>query len=303
MRTFCLLLAFLLVALPAGAQEATPEPNPTRYLFTFPLPAPDAAQIDAAYACFGADTPGTDADEVCALATSLVDQAATRQQSPPTDDEIQSFAQLIEANPVLALHLPLLAGFFGQVDLVAPPESVMQPIIGVQLHYTFMGLGGTSPDYTVTITDANTTPRVSGQIELNAMRLETPDPSATEEASPLPETLDPAVVQALAPALRDLVPIAAQFSTSPCWDYYPDWTVTLTFADETTLDMVTNGSNAVGAGGPWQVEIDGQNYVQYSYAFGRAVLDLFEALNLSLGETMAMGCGGMDDPMTAAYPQ
>jgi hypothetical protein len=67
--------------------------------------------------------------------------------------------------------------------------------------------------------------------------------------------------------------------------------------------MVTNDSNLVGIGGPWQVDIDDQSYMQYSSAFSSAIVDLLDALQLPLGETAAMGCGGVIDPLESAWSQ
>jgi hypothetical protein len=71
---------------------------------------------------------------------------------------------------------------------------------------------------------------------------------------------------------------------------------------ELVAKMITNNSNVVGIGGPWQIEIDDQHYMQYSGAFSGAVIELLEALDLPLGETAAMGCGGINNPLYDAYP-
>jgi len=123
----------------------------------------------------------------------------------------------------------------------------------------------------------------------------------TKAPNKLSGTVDKAVVQAFGDALRDLLPIGRQFTSTPCWDYYPDWTVEMTFADGTVAHMVTNDSNVVGIGGPWQTEIDGQNYMQYSGAFSQAIGDLFDALSLEFGQTAAMGCGGLNNPLEDAF--
>lgn len=302
MRTAYLIMALLLLALPATAQDNAPEPSSTDYRFEFPLPAPDAELIDAAYACIGTEegssTVVSEPDLSCRLAQDLSEQAQNRGQTPPSPDEIAQFVELIERNVVYAQHLPILAGFYNQVPLVAPPAFAVQLLTSVHVVYSFVGLGS-GVDYDVTI-DLTTKPaHVSGALETSSNFGVT----VTSEPLTLPASVDAAVVQGLSSALSDLVPVGAQFTTAPCWDYYPDWIVTLTFADGTTLEMVTNGSNVVSIGGPWQLKIDGQNYMQYSNAFAQAVIDLFAALGIPFGETMAMGCGGLTNPLFDAWPK
>ncbi len=302
MRTACLIVALLLLARPVSAQDNTLEPSPPDYRFEFPLPEPDADLIDAAYACIGTEDGNSpaapDPDLTCRIAQDLSAQAEIRGQTPPSQDEIALFMELMERNVVYALHLPILAGFYNQVALVAPPAFVTQPIKSAHLYYSFAGLGS-SVEYDVTINATNTPASVSGELEASSNFGVT----VTSEPLTLPTSVDVAVVQGLALALSDLVPIGAQFTAAPCWDYYPDWVVTLTLADGTTLDMVTNASNVVSIGGPWQLEIDGQNYMQYSNTFAQAVIDLFAALDIPFGETMAMGCGGLTNPLLDGWPQ
>ena len=79
--------------------------------------------------------------------------------------------------------------------------------------------------------------------------------------------------------------------------------MTLTFEDGPTVNFATNGSNILNAGGPWQAEIDGQNYMQHSADMLTAVIELKEALELPFGETAAMTCGGLEkQPIDDAFP-
>lgn len=302
-RPIYILLVLIVFSISVSAQEATPEPTPDPYLFAFPLLPPDSAHLEEARACpLGDDITGDatpEADSACEFATTLLTVAEVRGQGDASQDEIDDFEKLARMNPAIILRLPIIASYYNQIELVAPPEIAAQPITTVHLRYTFSGLGN-SLAYDVTITNADDVPDVSGDIQ-NDNNMGGSDSEATPEPIVLAETVDVDVVQALGDGLSDLVPIGAQFSSAPCWDYYPDWTVTLTFADETTLDVVTNSSNLVGIGGPWQVQIDGQDYMQYSNAFSAAIVDLLDALDLPLGETMAMGCGGVPDPLDSAW--
>jgi hypothetical protein len=303
-RLLITLCAAFLLATPALAQEATPSPE--NYPFQFPLEHPTKAQVAAAHACdlnppTGDATPEAtpaDSNNACELAGRALSLARARgDSSDPSAEELKLLEQIAAANPALLLDINLLVAYYNAEPLVAPPDFASQPIRRLTLRYNFAGLSsGTNYDFV--IEDADTTPHISGKVESGSgyETEETPEPPS------LPKTVDARWVQAFGPALRDLLPIAKPFSTTPCWDYYPDWVITLEFADGTTLKMVTNNSNAVGIGGPWQVEIDGKSYMQYSAAFAEAIRDLFEALDLPFGQTAAMGCGGADNPLDSAFP-
>jgi hypothetical protein len=306
----CLLLLFSMASAAQDATE-TPEPEAADYAFEFPVDAPTGTQIDDAYACAlvaGAEEEVTDAtatpeaetsaevSTACEIANYALALAAARDEDEDaSEEEIALFQALVEANPALALRIDMISRYFNVTALVAPPEIADQPITALHLTYTFAGMGP-SNDYDVTITGADGEAQVSGDVEIRTG-------SEDDEPLTLPETVDSAVIQAFGPALSDLLPIETQFSAIPCLDYYPDWTVALTFEDGTELTLVTNDSNVIGIGGPWQVEIDGQHYMQYSGAIITAVVGLLEALELPLGETAAMSCMGASDPLWDAYPR
>jgi hypothetical protein len=310
MKRLMLICLLLLVSMASAAQDATetPEPEAVEYAFEFPVDVPTETQISEAYDCVfvaGAEeetdtTPTPEAElevsESCALANEALAMAAERgEDEPASDEEIELFHSLVEANPALALRIDMIARYFNVSTLVAPPDFAEQPIVSLHLTYTFSGLGP-SNDYDVTITDVNGEPQVSGAVEIRTG-------GEDDEPLTLPETVNSEIVQAFGAALSDLLPIEEQFSAVPCLDYYPDWTVELTFEDGTDVTLVTNDSNVIGIGGPWQVEIDGQNYMQYSGAIITAVVDLFEALELPLGTTGGMSCFGAPEPLWDGYPR
>lgn len=294
-----LLTGLLALSMSAVAQDATETvvPEPVAFHFAFPLAAPSQEQIGEAYDCDLETAPATgdlDSLTTCEMAVRALEMAAERGESKPiSDDEIALFTRLVEANSALVLRLSLIATYFGAIPLVAAPDFAEQTVTSVHLTYTFSGLGP-SNNYDIVIDMSGETPAVTGTAEISG---ESDDPLD------LPDSVAVEVVQALLPALSDLLPIAEQFSSVACWDYYPDWVVELTLEDGTVIAVVNNESNVVGIGGPWQVEIDGQNYMQYSNAFSAAVIDLLDALSLPLGETAAMGCGGVTDPLWDAFPR
>lgn len=169
------------------------------------------------------------------------------------------------------------------------------------LAFSFGGIGyqGNSR---VIITHADTDhPVVTGQIHEDTNYVE-------EGQTPLPpnrppsSAVDPKLVQALGASLTDLVPIDAQFNAIACYDYYPDWDVLLVYADGTTVSLATNGTNFLGGGGPWQVAINGQNYLHVSDAIPSAIDALARSLGIPGGATAAMACGGQSDLIEFAFP-
>jgi hypothetical protein len=113
--------------------------------------------------------------------------------------------------------------------------------------------------------------------------------------------VDTQTLQALGPALTDLLPVASKFTLAPCYDNYPDWVVTLTFADGATLTLQTDNSNFLFFGGPWFTDVDEQSYVQFSAAFAEALSEVVSAVGLPLGEPGAMSCFG-DSVFDKAFP-
>lgn len=277
---------------------ATPTPSadldPER--LAFPLTPPTDEQIKEAKACDLTDRPKAlprnfspeTACDWAMLAVAYANRAGKSDNVSP--DAREALVKAISMNAAFSQALPLLAGYFGKVTIVEAPAIFQQPITSIKVEHSFSALGP-SLKYLYTITDADTSaPVVKGTSTVN------------EAEKAISGTVDSKLVQALAAALTDLMPIRARFSLAPCWDDYPDWKVSLTFKDGTTLDLETNRSNVLFHGGPWQVVINDQRYMQFSPAFLEAALEITKALKLPLGETAAMGCTGIEDTLDAAYP-
>jgi hypothetical protein len=198
---------------------------------------------------------------------------------------IEAYTQAVEANRGFALATPLYFWYFGQAPLAPAPPVSNQTIVAVELRYRWSGLGE-PVDYEAVIREADATP---------ILETTPKDLGASSEAS------DAALIQALGAALTDLVPIDSDFSLIPCYDNYPEWTVTLTFADGTRLDLWTD-SNYLFFGGPWFTEIDEQIYLQGSTAFAEALHEFVTALKLPIGEPGAMSCFG-DEVFDKAFPR
>jgi hypothetical protein len=310
MKTFFLTLVMVFGILSAAfAQDTTIEPDEPSFAFQFPVAPPTDEQIKEAINCIFEKSEANDVEtheataeatgsenQLCEVAKAALVFADERGNgAAPSKEEVDLFLQVVAANAALPQRLELIAAYFNAIPLVAPPSFTDQPITEISIDYTFSGLGD-ALEYHLSIEDANENSVVSGQITI--------DPNHINETTPesLSASVDSDLLQAFAPALQDLMPIENQFSMIHCYDYYPDWHVTLTFEDGTMVEMVTNKTNLVGIGGPWQMEIAGQTYMQYSAAISNAIVDLFEALKLEFGKTKAMYCGGIEDPIYQVFP-
>ena len=226
------------------------------------------------------------------LATAYAERIS--EDDPLSEPAKEAFLEAISRNYGFAVTVPLFYPYFGEFSLIELPPFVKQEITAVEIDYTWVGLAGAGdPDsfsYSVRIEQAHIKPIVSASVK--------PESSAPNLNL---EGLDPDKVQALGPALTDLLPIESQFEFVVCTDNYPDWSISLTFKDGTQLDLTNSGSNFIFIGGPWQTKIDDQNYFQFSFAFAQAIFDLCKALGLPFGSPAGMYCGG-DTLFEKAFP-
>jgi hypothetical protein len=212
------------------------------------------------------------------LATAYGDRLADDQtyadfNNPLPEVATQAYFNAINQNPAFSMDDPLLF-YFGRSDLVRPPSITSQKITFLQIDYQWEGLGS-SIFYTLIVENADTTPTLSIQ--------------PPELIGQINTSLDSRLVQALAPAATNLIPIPHKFQYKPCWDNFPVWAILVKFADGNSL-YITSSSNHSAWGGPWMVDVNGASYVQVSYELWGAVYDLILAVNLPLGEPETYGC-------------
>jgi hypothetical protein len=215
------------------------------------------------------------------LATAFAERAKGNDPLPAGREALR---QALTGNPAFMLADRLFYSYFGALELVTAPPQAQQLVHGVRLTYAWSGLGDPVDPFWTEISQADSEPLVTG----------------TAPKQPEPPELK-RLTQGLGAALTDLVPVDAPVSLQPCTDNYPDWRVTLTFADGSTLDLENHGSNALGLGGPWQTQISGQRYLQVSPTFAKALSNLVIALDLPLGEPAAWTCFG-DPVLDKAFP-
>jgi hypothetical protein len=209
------------------------------------------------------------------------------EEEPIPDAGKEAYLAAISGNPALLYKSPLFFGYFNQSHLVDPPPIAWQPVRTAFLRYSFGGIGYTA-NAQIVIRNADSVPLALGRITDDYWDYETQEPAGRSDQVSTQLSVD--VVQALGKALSDLVPIDYEFSTIGCYDYYPNWKVMLQYVDGTVLHISPNGSNLLGGGGPWQVTIDGQAYMQASGAFPIALSKIVERLDMPGGATAAIAC-------------
>jgi len=201
-----------------------------------------------------------------------------------------AFAQAISTNPGFAFSTPLFYRFFFDAFIIVSTPSISeQEISRVKIGYKWGGIGD-PVQYVVDIRQANTNPVV---------RVTNYESAITGQN--FKNTVDKDLVQKLGKSLSNLLPIETQFSLMPCYDNIPDWIVTLTFIDGTTLTVKTNASNVLYVGGPWQTKIDEQNYLQFSVDFIAALDSVIQEIGLPYGQPAAMYCNP-ESVLDKAYP-
>jgi len=197
--------------------------------------------------------------------------------APPAGEGALTEALL--GNPAYALTTPVFYAFYATHVTQAPPLAT-QEIVELQLSYAWSGYGR-STYWDVGFVDSNSEPEGAGTVREN----------------PWAGTVSAETVQALAAALVDLHATDTYATIQPCWDSYPEWQISLLFADGTVVDLVTQGSNVYDLGGPWQLTIDGQRYLQYTDPLVAAVWELVTEAGLPLGEPFIWGCGYLSPSM------
>ncbi|RMG79427.1 MAG: hypothetical protein D6712_19680 [Chloroflexi bacterium] len=323
MKNLVTFFAFLLLLVPiAQAQEDTETPD---YPLAWP-PAPITdEQLIEARSCsvmLTADNPSPlvetllaqagwsieflDSIEMPETPCEQMQLAMAYMQLRRHDDEtippraIEAYSAAMQANPALALNIDIFISGLSNTPVIAPPNFTESGLARAVIHYDFPN--GTFFD--IVITPAEEGYRVVGESE----RAPLPDEYVVDEngepidfSDTYDTIIDAALVDSLSSSLVNLVPIDQTFTDQPCWHFYHDWRAELTFNDGTTIEMGTYDSNLYYIGGPWQVKIGEQIYVQMSADFISALLDIVDAVELPLGFVMSGGCSEPAGPLNIAF--
>jgi hypothetical protein len=256
---------------------------------------PDDTDMDSLPAIY---PPVTSCD--WATLTAGYGYLAEVQQVPAPEVSRKVYLHTLSLNPAFAIKSWVFYGNFAPGLVVQSPAANRPPIRSVSMHFSFRG-SGYQADALAIIKDADSVPQLNGSIvEENSHAANTAEAHVNRALS---GTIDPALVQNLAASLTDLMPIDAQFNAIACPGWYPDWEVTLTFTDGSVILLATNGTNLLDGGGPWQTNIDGQDYMLVSGVFLDALNKLSTELRFPGGATTdVMDCGGSSDFIEYAFP-
>jgi hypothetical protein len=232
---------------------------------------PKAMTIDALSAAFALKTTCDQATLASACAARVKDGAL-----PPAC--LDAFRATLRANPAFVFANGLTGGYFGKLTFVSAPPIAARALSAVAITYGWDGLG-TPVKWTVAIHDLATTPA----IDVTGVKA---PPAWTKDIA--------AAVTGLGTSLTSFLPIAKPLNAVDCTDNYPDWTLTLTFDDNTKVELATHGSNLLGLGGPWQMASGSRTYLQLGPELTRAIGRLVKALALPIGEPEGEMCRGFD---------
>lgn len=222
------------------------------------------------------------------LAFAYVERLKDDEKMP--DIAKNAFGKAISDNIGFALSTPLFYRYYyDNFTIVETPDILKQNITKVHIEYKWGGMGD-QIEYTIDINQADTDPTVT---------LKNLTPITLKENTKA--KVNTKTVQALGNSLINLIPINSQFPLTVCYDNYPNWAATLTLADGSKVELNTNESNMIYIGGPWQVNIEGQNYIQFSLEFIKTIDTLIQEIGLPYGQPMAMTCSG-SDVFEQAYP-
>lgn len=200
------------------------------------------------------------------------------EDAAPPQACLDAYRAAISTNPAFTFANELLGPYWTQVQVAAPPVT-QHALVSVVLDYEWGGLG-TAVKWTLTASELTTKP---------AIAVTGPDAKAatwSDDLGPL--------VTALGGALTSFFPVPKSLNAVDCTDNYPQWKATLVFDDGSKLELSTEGSNLLGLGGPWQMTIGNQHYLQLGSTFVLAIDALIEKLKLPIGEPMGSTCMGYD---------
>jgi hypothetical protein len=214
---------------------------------------------------------------------------------PPSDWGRRAFVKAAAVNPALLLRNELALPYLGTVkagEWVAAPPIAAQPITWAELEYK-VTTGGYQAEITLVIAYADSEPRLVGRV------VESGGPNGTRI---LADPIDPALIQNLAAALTDLVPVASRdFYASGCGDYTPRWSALLATADGREA-RIRGAGNLWEGGGPWTVGLDGQSYLQISDAFPKALAQVAAALRLPGAPSAKVTCPPPGSLLDLTFP-
>lgn len=269
----------------------------------FPLIPPTVEQIEVAKACNLADDniqvnePAT----ACEWIIKALKDINTLQNS---DDltEYASFAyqQAILENPAIALVQPVYETFSSRLEaIISPPLLSDDELSAIHLYYNYSGEGDLAT-YNIVIEKRDNTFLANGGSTVISTTHEEGEPTEVQEIlEDFPVSNE--LVFSIDDSLQNLIPINTPVEARICENFTVEWEMTLVYG-KTELLLSTYGSQISPAGGPWQVLVDEQVYLQVDFSLFWKVRELTYTLQLPEGFPMFMQCNRDYGLFSLAYP-
>ena len=285
--------------LPTSTPLPTPAPIPDPLsgpLYTWPIPALSEEQIQEVLDCQNSTWSGNtqiDPKEIeienpvtaCDFGLKALSLVVDFDTMELPDLGIYYAQQALLLNPGIIFANPYFFFAFQKIDLVDSPIPADQAVEEINVNYRWSGIG--SPvNYSVKITNGDP-PLAVGNVEVGPGLEE--DESAKTTWT-LQKELSPEFLEGIGSSMVNLIPVKRQGMMYACFDNYPDWEIVITFDDGSQTNLSSNTSNFYMDGGPFQTQIEGQNYVMASYEFNVALNKIIQELELPYGQTLAMYC-------------
>ena len=239
--------------------------------------AKDRYPKDAAIDALATAYARKDGCDEAALAEACAERLEENAE-PPTSC-VDAYRAAVRVNPAFAVIGNLAGAYFGKTALVDPPPLARRAVASVVIEYQWGGLGD-AVDWHLSVSALAHAPKVD---------------ASGSSAQPVKDAGEVAKrAAALGGALGNFLPIPKPLHAVRCFDNYPDWKVTLAFDDGSRLELATHGSNLLGVGWPWQIELGGITYMQLAPSFAQAIRELVHASGQPFGQPMGMTCHGYD---------
>ena len=300
-------------ASPAPTLTATPPPE-SGYLFTWPVAPPSETQMQAAIACESRNwgkvnnfNPASYRVNHPASACDYAMQAISTVESinlMTLEGEGYSAAQqALKENPWMILSDIVFFNAFHTMEIVAPPPFVHSKLKSAIIGYSWTGDNIPISFELEITTDGPVT--ATGFYQKIVTTGEGEETESVIQSLKINKEINSQNFFTLGQALDNLLPIPQQTSLSLCENHHPDWIITLTYTDGTEITLNSNQSTyLVGIGGPFQTNIDGQDYLLASIDFHEALYEIIKSLALELGSPEAANCSNIPiaDILLGAQP-
>lgn len=276
---------------------------------TFPLSPPTLEQVEEARTChfdvnvLPSNLNDYEPETACEWATVALKNLEAAQTTINFPEQARlAYQQAVVRNPAIALARPIYDGFFLRLDSVIDlPVSLKAALSSISLSYHYAGEGDLV-NYAVTIKQVERAFVASG----NGLVVSAPHEGGDSTKAALAwenVTIPDEVLLSFNNSLYNLVPTANPIEAPICHNFIVQWQASVTYADGTELLLSTYGSQISPAGGPWQVLINDQYYVQVDLSLFWMIRNITEELQLPEGFPMYLDCDEDYDLLSFAYPE